>query len=330
MALPIANAGSSPSPYTYAANPGSVVLNGSGTPGTGGSSITGYQWTILDEPDAITIDDATIAAPTIGNLPTEGSVLLFLVVTDNLSAVSEDDPLQAPDSAFYRISIKSQTIDIEKPAAGQRNFKSAYSDMVDKIDDFKADFDAHTIASHDTTATGAQLTTLTDGSSADSLHTHSAAAFSTLAASGVAGKIELASAPTDAGHPKAVTRLFWTYTGFVSTADASAMATDAQVLAFYVPMNVVIVNWFVTAADGWNGNFELHAMSQANWATPTYGAAISTLVLANDAASIYDIDSTGGSATMGQLLVVRKLATGSDPAAPTMGLTFTITVSVQY
>ena len=206
MAKPIANAGASPSPYTYAGNPGSVVLNGSGTPGTGGSSITAYLWTIIDEPDAITIDDATIAAPTIGNLPTEGSVLMFLVVTDNLSAVSENDPLQAPDSAFYRIAIKSQNIDIEKPAAGERNFKPAYSDMVDKVDAFKASFDAHTIASHDTTATGAQLTTLTDGSSADSLHTHSAAAFSTLSAVGTAGKVELAEAPADAGHPKAVTR----------------------------------------------------------------------------------------------------------------------------
>jgi len=53
---------------------------------------------------------------------------------------------------------------------------------------------AHTIVSHDTTATGAELDTLTDGSNADSLHTHSLVSDSLPAA--VAGVITLATDTT--------------------------------------------------------------------------------------------------------------------------------------
>lgn len=226
LAKPIAIAGASPAPIAYASNPTVVILNGSGTPGTGGTSIAGYTWVTLDQPDAVIFDNVNIYNPTVSNLPTEGTVLLFLKVTDNLGAVSEEDPLQAPDSAFYRISIKSQNIDIEKPAAGQRNWEPAYTDAVDKIDAFKAEFDAHTIYSHDTFATGAQLTTLTGGGSAAGLHTHPASDITTFAAVGTAGKVELAEAPADAGHPKAVTRdkfvLCGTYTGTLAIESGNA------------------------------------------------------------------------------------------------------------
>jgi len=178
MALPIANAGAAPSDYPFSSLPiASVGLAGSGTPGTGATTITAYAWTMIDKPpgSAAALSATNVSNPNVLNIDSDGTVFLFLRVTDDLGQMSEGDPTKAPDSAFIALSVENELLELVKPAIGQRNWAQRIWDFVDACETLKDDFDTHTIADHiDTTATGAELNTLTGGSTtvADALHTH--------------------------------------------------------------------------------------------------------------------------------------------------------------
>ena len=334
MVAPIANAGLSPSPIAWSSNPGSYVLSGSGTPGTGATSITGYQWTILSQPTNGTaaLNDDTLQAPTLSPLPARGTVLLFLVVEDNLGNFSEQDPTQAPNSAFWRISIRTRYLGVEIPSPGQRDWADEYENTIDVIDVFKQSFNAHTIASHDTTATGTQLTTLTSGGSAAGLHTHPGGDFTTLAAVGVLGKIECASAPADPAHPKAVTQLLFHQMLQTTTAAAKLVSDGQEVFVFQVPTTSTLINLEIVAADGWNGQFHVYVMTESAYLSGTFGAASGSVTLSNSGARVRGAMSPTPNIPLSgkDYIVVTRSTPTSTPGSPTRHMTCFTTLRRQY
>lgn len=200
MAKPIANAGSD-KVIAEGSLPQTPALAGSGTPGTGGTSITGYQWAIARATVVgPTFSSATAQNPTFGPVAVLSAFRLFLVVTDDLGNDSETNPLLAPESAFCNVYVTTAVDAIPYIAPGSREWWPYYHTLVDAVASLRTDLDGQTIADHDTSATGSELDTLTDGSDATGLHTHADAATSTK------GFTQLAEAAVSAASPKAVTR----------------------------------------------------------------------------------------------------------------------------
>lgn len=135
-----------------------------------------WTWTILDDDSptgAATLSSAVVQDPTVIT-PTWRNVRLFLI-TQNATTTeySEQDPLLAPDSAFVTVRVLSTTAGLEKLAAGERNYHDKLHTLVAQVETDAGGVGTHTVASHsDTTATGAELETLTDGSNATGLHIH--------------------------------------------------------------------------------------------------------------------------------------------------------------
>lgn len=299
MAKPIANAGTSPAAAPFSDLPiASEALSFSGTPGTGGSSITHYRSWILDKPtgSSASLSNNAIATPNLLNIDTPGTVVVFVQVADNRfdagltpdpwehatnePYVSVADPRSAPDSAFVVVSVKTEHLDAEIPGAWERNWRAKYEDFVGKVDVARSDLDSHTIASHDTTATGAQLNTLTGGGDASALHTH--ATITTLAAVGTAGMVELATAPADAGHPKAVTRQIVKMTQAVLTATAIAIPDGQEVFVFEVP-NLIDYGAFklrrvnMIQCDGWNGVWRVRTCTTSEFLSGIMGDSLQSI-----------------------------------------------------
>lgn len=107
MALPIAIAGSPglQIPYSSWSGTSSRALSGTGLPGTGGSSISGYAWTLLSAPagSSAALTSASTATPVLTGIDRAGIYVVILVVTDNLSNTSSNDPQACPKSALVAI-----------------------------------------------------------------------------------------------------------------------------------------------------------------------------------------------------------------------------------
>lgn len=354
MAQPIANAGASPAAKPFSDLPiASEALSFSGTPGTGGASITHYRSWVIDRPDGSSayLSNSGIATPNLLDIDTPGSVLVFVQVADNrfnaaltpdpwvhptnAPYVSELDPRAAPDSAFVVVSVKTEHLEVEIPAAFERNWRAKYAVFVGACDATKGDLGTHTIASHDTTATGAQLNTLTGGGDASALHTH--ASITTLAAVGVAGKIELATAPADAGHPKAVTRQIVKLTQAITTAAAIAIADDAEVFVFEVPTSIDYgafklrrVN--MLQCDGWDGVWNVHFCTTLNFLSGSFGASEGTInPLDETMRQQQGVTFNPAQALSGKDLIVLTHATpAAVPGAPTKHIIATVELELQH
>lgn len=202
----VADAGSDQA-IAYASLPTTANLTGNASGGTGPYT---WQWTLLKKPtgSSASLSSATAQNPTLNSVDTVGTYRLLLVATDSLSEASEGDPLLAPNSAFVQINVAEQYITtVVKPAPGERDWDSKYGALVTEVNTLRNDFDTQTIAEHsDTTATGAELDTLTDGSDANGLHTHSTTDYTTKAAVSTNGIIQAAETPVDPANPKAVTQ----------------------------------------------------------------------------------------------------------------------------
>lgn len=312
------------------------MLGGSGTPGTGASSIVGYQWTILAQPSdgVAALDDDELQAPTLSPLPTRGTVLCFLVVEDDDGNFSEQDPSQAPDSAFVHVSIKTRFLGVEIPAAAQRNWHDEYERLVDALETFRVAFAGHNIVDHDTDATGAQLNDLTAGATVTpgTLHAHEGDDYVTLAAFGVAGKIELATGPADSGHPKAVTKIYFPMSLMTTTAAAKLVPNSSEMFVFIVPQLGVLAALDIVAMDGWDGVFSVHLCSEANYLAGAFGTAIATVTLTDDAArtTASMVPSGGQAVGLKQYIVVVKGVPTGTPGSPTKHLVCHLNISRQY
>lgn len=147
MALPIADAGSAGADIAYATWVGvttRALADGGSTAGTGGSSIVSRQWTLISKPSgsAAALTGATTSTPTLTGIDRAGNYLVMLVVTDNLSAVSESDPFEAPASAFVCVRATTRYGALFKQAEGQRGYIAEVHGLVDAVDEAIGDIAA--------------------------------------------------------------------------------------------------------------------------------------------------------------------------------------------
>jgi hypothetical protein len=234
MADPVAVVGTITSlPIAESALPALVQLDGtSSTPGTGGSSITAYSWTILWKPPASTtvFADPTVSQPRM-TLDTYGTYLVFCEVTDDIAQTSESDPLSAPSSAMYAVEVTGQETSIKKLAAGQRDYIATVNGWPDAIEQLASTLDSHTIASHsDTSATGAELNHLTNGAlsyatsdgtdGGTPLHIHEGDTIDAATTSD-RGTVLLGEAAVSAGDPKVPAEGRFAFDGFVNGTELS-------------------------------------------------------------------------------------------------------------
>lgn len=203
-------------PAAFGALPiASVALTGSAAGGSG--VFATWQWTLLAGPPG---HSASIAAPTsqnttLDNVDVWGDYLLMLVATDSLGESSEDDPRKAPDSARTVVRVTSEHTTLIDPAAGERNTDGWTREWVEEIDTLRDDLDTQTIADHDTTATGAELDTLTGGGSATGLHTHAGADVA-VATTSTLGTVVLDGSPAVPAAPKVINRERVPFTAMVN------------------------------------------------------------------------------------------------------------------
>jgi hypothetical protein len=183
-----------------------------------GSSIPsdGFKWYLLEGPSGhgASLIDSTIQQPVLQNIDTWGNYRLMLVVTNNVGTKSEEDPLLAPDSAFMTVRLISASLDLEKPARGERNWEGAYHTAIAGLETLHSNFHNtsgyHKIEFHDTTATGAELDILTGAgyATADStatgtkLHKHAGPHVDEATVDGVTqGVVKLAGSTKDPYQP---------------------------------------------------------------------------------------------------------------------------------
>lgn len=345
MALPVANAGSD-QVIAFASLPTTANLTGGGTPGTGGSSIVSYSWSLLEKPagSSAALSSTTAQNPTLNAVDTWGNYRLLLVVTDDIAQVSESDELLAPNSAFVQVRVSGQYAGLQKPAPGERDWDSLYHDLVEEVETQRNDQDSHTIASHaDTTATGAELNTLTGGGLASGLHRHAGGEVGA-ATTSTRGAVLLAEDPVSAPNPKAVTQDRMHYTACVSGTDKSG-GWDPDVIAvqtyggierseahavFPLREAVYLADWEVVMLDGGSAagvyTIVLYEMTLAQLKANDFAGAttLDTLTLTQGATArepTKDSGSIAASVSAGNYLAVRVTAA---PATPGQGLCVSI------
>ena len=181
-----------------------------------GSSISSFKWYLLEGPSGhgASLINSTIQQPVLQTINTWGNYRLMMVVTNNVGTKSEEDPLLAPDSAFMTVRLISASLDLEKPARGERNWDQSYHTAVAGLETLHANFHNtsgyHKIDFHDTTATGAELDILTGAGYATAnsaatgtkLHIHAGTHVDGASVDGVTqGVVKLAGSTSDPYQP---------------------------------------------------------------------------------------------------------------------------------
>ena len=142
MALPIAQAGVGGAVIPYATWAGvttRALADGISTPGTGGASIAGWQWTLLDAPvgSAASISNSTTSTPTLIGIDLAGDYRIMLVVTDDIGGISEANPFLAPQTAFVIVSATTRYAALKKQAIGERDYIEHGRTLVDEVDSLR-------------------------------------------------------------------------------------------------------------------------------------------------------------------------------------------------
>lgn len=115
----------------------SVSLYGAGVDTANPGASFSYSWFILKKPTGSTaaLNSSSLQNPTLQNVDIWGNYRLFLVVTNTTTGVSsETDPVVAPASAFVQARVRSTTLQIEKPAAGERDWNSVAWRWVEELE----------------------------------------------------------------------------------------------------------------------------------------------------------------------------------------------------
>lgn len=339
MALPIANAGADSQgkhgdgPFTVL--PALVTLAGSGTPGTGGTSISAYKW-YLDIPAGmvVTINNDAVQAPDVIIVSGAGTVMALLVVTDNLSAesVGPADLATVPDVAFVALEVPHPATGLIPEGNGERQTSAKAAAVVAEVEALRVDLGAHTSAGlHGSVATAAQLDNLINGTTVTGYHRHAASDLTTLAAVGVSGKVELATAPADAGHPKAITNALLTAFLQTTTAAAKLIADNAEVFVFRCPFAGALLSTIhIVAEDGWNGDFDVFTRTEAQYLAGSFGVTLGVVPLTDSAARTKGLLTVSQSVNLGDYIIVCRKTPASVPAAPTKHMVCSLALTVQY
>lgn len=325
MAIPVANTGG---PYATIAEgdlPQVVNLDGTGSSVGDGSSITIYAWKLAKPAgSAAVLSDPAASKPTF-SADIWGVYAVFLVVTNDIGQTSKTAPREAPDSAFAWIVVEASTSQLVLPASGQRNWTDYVNRAISVLRALKDTFDGHGIADHDTTATGAQLDTLTQGGDATGLHTHGPADLAG-AKAGVAalGVIETAEAPEDPAHPQAVLA-DWVALSAARETSFLVASADEDVFAWEAPIAGSVERFAMQFGDGWNGTLRLYKVSEATYEGLGFDPATDGTLIGTVAPSVTTsrqalrINTSGNAnknVAAGEILYVRKETPAATPADP--------------
>lgn len=287
MSLPVANAGT----YTnkaYGSLPTTQALTGSGTPGTGASSITAWLWALIDKPtgSAAALSSTSVQNPTLNGIDTQGTYVLKLVVTDDLGQVSETVTEDCPDSAIGTLTVTTEFADLEIPGNWQRNWKDQLTGWADAIDGL--------------TAATEVATTTTEGI------------------------VALSETPVDAAAPVAVTQdrvyLVGRVTGKIAATTMSGNPAQS-LIQFYIPEEINAVGWGYALANGGHSArsdyvFDLYHQSNAEFVANTFNAGdkISTVTVAAPGTS--HIPMNGGASSFDRAMVARDVLSLVVSSAP--------------
>ena len=230
---------------------GSQSFTGTGTPGTGGTSITGYAWKVAGVPPGSSVTTASLlnaSTSTVTLTPdVVGNYRLFLVVTDNVGNVSEDNPFLAPNAAFVQYRVELTNTGLEKGAPGDRNYAATTHAVVDYLED--------TVAPAIAPAT---TTTL--------------------------GVVKLKDAPVDAANPKAITqdRVSYCFTKAGKIAASPGSGAPCRAAAWVmVPEDLTLFAVSIAMGDAGTTTrtdyvFGVHRQTYSDWVGNVYGAALET------------------------------------------------------
>ena len=258
MAKPIATAGSDVLTNFQVATTSpffATSFTGSGTPGTGATTIAAYKWYIVAQPaTSNSADKAVWASPiagtngfeantqavTIQNIKNPGTYRCMLVVTDDAGTASETDPLLAPTSAFVHIRVSTQNTALIKPAMGERNWTYSLDEWADQIDANAGALASQTIIQHAdvSAATGADLDKLVSHNkctdpvdpSLGDLHKHSGAAIDPASTTAL-GVVVMRETPASAAAPRTWENNYFNFTAFVPGSHASGSYVAGRVQA---------------------------------------------------------------------------------------------------
>lgn len=155
MAIPVAVVTYDDTSFEWADLPGSRVFSAaSSVPGTGASSIVGYQWYLISKPptsSASLTGDTTVSC-TLTNIDVPGTYRVFCVVEDDEGASSFDNPRPVQDtnapyafsvppmSAFGLIRALTRYASLPKLAYGEQEWlEDGYWPVVDEVDLLRRD-----------------------------------------------------------------------------------------------------------------------------------------------------------------------------------------------
>lgn len=353
MADAIATAGGGTT-LALSALPQNVSLTGSGTPGTGGSTISSYLWEIIDGPPGhgASLSSTTTQNPTLNNVDTWGNYLVLLVVTDDAANVSDSNPYTAPNSARVLVKVQEDTLNLEKTANSERDTYTADVLVVSSLKTLQDDFDSRTVNQISDvsagTSTGPHLDNLMD----DSYATQSGSAGGTrlhkhegdhvdAATTSDRGAIKCAEAPVDAADPKAVTQDRVPLCALVDSVHVSGTVTQGKVgtntaagnegtanAHWYAHETFTVTELTVSMSDsgtiaGGGYVWTFYKMSEAQFVADNFGAAttIGTVTIAapsSDNAPGYG-RTTGLSVSVGQRELVVAKATTAPGTTGAMG-----------
>lgn len=304
----------------------SASLSGSGTPSDSGSSIVSWSWSIVDGPSGhgASFDDATAQNPTLQNIDAAGTYLLFLEVTDDAGASSESRHRYAKDAAFCSIVVTTEHRALRVPAEGERWVAAHMKEALHALDTLAGALDTLKIADLDTTATGAQLNTLTGGGSASGLHTHAGSDIPA-ATTAALGTVKLADAPVDPAQPKAHTVDQFVRDGAIpGTLAVSSPATSSKAdLIWYIHEDSTkLVDAGLVLKDGGGAGdthtVEFYEVSAADLVSNSFGTAIHSVTAttgsANEPAANSAAPGSPPALTKGNWLVAKITAVGATAA----------------
>lgn len=278
MSLPLANAGSYAN-ITYASLPTSQVLAGSGTPGTGGTSIVGWAWSIIDKPtgSGASLSSGTVQNPTLNGIDLPGTYVLKLVVTDDVGGVSESVTADLPAAARGYVRAELENTGLVPPGYGQLSWKDYVSDLFQEVD---------TIAGEIVPAT-----------------------------TSTQGTVQLSESPVSAGAPVAVTqdRVYMTLRATGKIAQTTGAGNPARsLLQFVIPESLNVVQWAYAFADGGvttrtSYTIDLYHQSNAEYVANTFlvGDLLSTFTVA--APGTNNVPMNGASSTFDRAMVARDV-----------------------
>lgn len=231
---------------------GSQAFTGTGTPGTGGTTISAYAWTLVGKPPGSSAALTGASTATVTLVPDiVGNYRLFLVVTDDVGNVSESDPYQAPDAAFTQYRVELTNTGLQKLAPGERNYtEPGPHAVVDYLED--------TVAPKIAPATTSAI-----------------------------GIVKLKDAPVDAANPKAITQDRITYTTLVAgkIEQEPGSGNPCRAIAWWmIPEDLMLFSASFAFGDGGTTTrvdyvINVYKQSEADWVGNVYGVSLGTATI---------------------------------------------------